>query len=536
MGSKHSTGNPSLKAQSNNLKAPQDKPKVQLDNKPLRESEHNSTPFMDVNLEIKLPPAPKLIKEAKNVIRINCSEGADTGGISFMFINREDLNSSFLLQLPMKKGNPKLITILQQLSSREHFNRTLKIEGTYHTNCVDINKPITYFADCQPLYFTFPQVVKLPVEFISKDNTPTSNKLSVSFVSKESGANIHKLIREHFKLGSDASPYKLNLQKPTGELLVIPNQWDFILDSNKDDLSNGQLIVSDLAPEISFTVNTLRKKERTIITCSPDVFGYQLKVKLQKQLHIPTENQDIIFRNSKLEDYKTLGTAGIHEGAKLFVIIKFPPSPTVMVLLKQKNKPLRVEPFSETALEWQKIYPGLCIKGICSNKACAAVNQKVIVNLGFTMFDIIADRQRCKCPQCDRIVEPDMLWVYKSAFIFSAVKNYGQDNCQRLVDQAWRIQYGIGFQYQIPKPTAQPGWTHRKIITRDICLEELSRSHNLKEGNDALKVSETETVACVVCKKGVDIKMRKECHHAHHDECYSQLSKVISSKCLLCAI
>ena len=483
--------------------------------------------------EIKYWP-PELISVTKKVIYINCTKG--DSGISIMFINRKELSSSFLLRVTINKRNPlTLDKITQQLSSVEYLNRPLEIEGTYHTNDVDMSKPINYYADCQPLYFTFQQKVNLPVVFKSQ-RIPIRDDLTVNFVSKSSSYEIHEKINEHLKLGSDASPYKLSLQKPTGELLAIPNQWDFILDSNKDDLSNGQLIVSDLAPEISFTVNTLRKKEKTIITCSPDVFGYQLKVKLQKQLHIPTENQDLIFRNSKLEDYKTLGTAGIHEGANLILIIKFPPSALVMVLpeLDYRFQPV-VEPYFEGAFpEWRIVTPGLCVEGKCENRSCSSLGREVIVPLGFTMFDLIADKHRCKCPACGYLVKPSRLLVYKCSFIWCVLQKPGKATCQRKVNQIWKIQFAISCVYQMSKPEAVSDDTHRKIFTREISLEELSQ--NRFEVDKYGNLPTSKTVTCAVCKEQADIELLKDSCHADHVECYSKLSDVTNSKCLLCGV
>ena len=49
---------------------------------------------------------------------------------------------------------------------------------------------------------------------------------------------------------------------------------------------------------------------------------------------------------------------------------------------------------------------GLCLEGICERRGCPAYKQPVIMNQGFTSFDLIEDGHSCSCPSCSSAVVP----------------------------------------------------------------------------------------------------------------------------------
>ncbi len=59
-----------------------------------------------------------------------------------------------------------------------------------------------------------------------------------------------------------------------------------------------------------------------------------------------------------------------------------------------------------TAPEWRRAEPGLCLEGMCINVACRANGSMVIVNKGFTDFDVDREYNDCQCPVCHKPVAP----------------------------------------------------------------------------------------------------------------------------------
>lgn len=72
------------------------------------------------------------------------------------------------------------------------------------------------------------------------------------------------------------------------------------------------------------------------------------------------------------------------------------------------NTGLKRVDWSNRASPWRISKPGLCLEGICSNNQCEAHGQRVIMPIGYTVFDIVTDSNETttKCPVCNKYVEP----------------------------------------------------------------------------------------------------------------------------------
>ncbi len=67
--------------------------------------------------------------------------------------------------------------------------------------------------------------------------------------------------------------------------------------------------------------------------------------------------------------------------------------------------PTRQE-WSNSAPDWRMASPGLCLEGVCTKQGCSAYKNHVIMNHGFTSFDLIEDGYSCECPKCASPVVP----------------------------------------------------------------------------------------------------------------------------------
>lgn len=465
----------------------------------------------------------QLRTQSRNIIKISCSETNVEECVFVLFLNKEDPYSSFILQITKEESiSLSVRTVAQQLASQFHLNRDIEIQETYYTDHIELAKPISYYLDCQPLYFIFRDTFSLPLGI--KSQGTQRDDIIVNLVSDVSGAAIHEKIRVH--LMNDDAPYLVSLENDADGTIAIPNQSSFTLGNKIEKFTQGRLVVSNLAPEIKIVINTLRRATTTI-TCSPDIFIKGLKGEIQKKLHIPVQYQEIVYRNRKLNDYETLVNAGIHDEDNIFIITKLPVNPSEMVLIEGKNKSLRVQPYDDaTSPAWRKLLPGLCIEGQCLNKKCSSEGN-VIVALGFTMFDIFADREMCKCPVCDSAIKPEKMGFYQCMYTWSCIKSNSMDSIVRYSPQAWKIQYDFNFEFSFPLGEERlPEMTSYKVYTKEINLRQLSQNQITGEFN----------MACVVCKEYLPLARKEPCGHAHHEECYSKLAEVISSKCLLCSV
>ncbi|CAF1452305.1 unnamed protein product [Rotaria sordida] len=57
---------------------------------------------------------------------------------------------------------------------------------------------------------------------------------------------------------------------------------------------------------------------------------------------------------------------------------------------------------------WRMAAWGLCLEGICTNSACNAFRQQVVIPIGYKRFDLLndADETTTVCPVCKQYVEP----------------------------------------------------------------------------------------------------------------------------------
>ncbi|CAF1493777.1 unnamed protein product [Rotaria sordida] len=76
--------------------------------------------------------------------------------------------------------------------------------------------------------------------------------------------------------------------------------------------------------------------------------------------------------------------------------------------------------WSTTGQKWRQARSGKCLEGKCTKSGCEAYDQKVIIPIGYGLFDLLRDSDAAsKCPMCEEYVEPitalfnDCWWKYK---------------------------------------------------------------------------------------------------------------------------
>lgn len=74
------------------------------------------------------------------------------------------------------------------------------------------------------------------------------------------------------------------------------------------------------------------------------------------------------------------------------------------------NDNLQRKSWSNSAPIWRICIPGLCLEGLCLNEKCDAHQQRVVVPIGYGMFDLLLDSNETTvvCPLCKLYVEPSI--------------------------------------------------------------------------------------------------------------------------------
>ncbi len=64
--------------------------------------------------------------------------------------------------------------------------------------------------------------------------------------------------------------------------------------------------------------------------------------------------------------------------------------------------------FVKDAPDWRITCPGLCLEGVCKNEECEAFGEIIVMQFGYTNFDLIRDAKSssCVCPMCNSSVTP----------------------------------------------------------------------------------------------------------------------------------
>ena len=126
---------------------------------------------------------------------------------------------------------------------------------------------------------------------------------------------------------------------------------------------------------------------------------------------LPVDEMRIIFGGKQLEDSHYLSDYNIINDSTLFLCLRqvgggCGPAPGVPFADVTDRAGPQKSDWSDSAPDWRHASRGLCIEGKCSNKRCEAYSHMVIMNKGFSEFDLINDGHTCHCPMCDTDVVP----------------------------------------------------------------------------------------------------------------------------------
>ena len=126
--------------------------------------------------------------------------------------------------------------------------------------------------------------------------------------------------------------------------------------------------------------------------------------------------------------------------------------------------------WSDEAPDWRIAYPGLCIEGECANRMCEAYGHMVIMNKGWTEFDLINDSHLCKCPICKERVVPITCGFNNCKWKIIARKvELGKP---QMFKTDWK-SVGDLYKYYSPEKSGEANFVALKIICRKTDSQKL---------------------------------------------------------------
>ena len=169
--------------------------------------------------------------------------------------------------------------------------------------------------------------------------------------------------------------------------------------------------------------------------------------------------------------------------------------------------------WSDSAPDWRHARKGLFIEGKCSNKHCRAYGHMVIMNKGFTEFDLINDGHTCQCPVCKEPVVP---------------VTCGFNNCQ------WKV---IG--RKIEKLGQPPKMFKTEWKSAGDAYERFSPNINGSAHFLDLKIlcEVGQRMLCVVCAESIERDEKvaiAECRHTFHSDRCFDVATSVDRNCIRC--
>ena len=161
--------------------------------------------------------------------------------------------------------------------------------------------------------------------------------------------------------------------------------------------------------EISLFIEGLTGRVKTVYI-SQDATMLSLYKEVAQVTEQPVEELRLVYGGTQLncDDEVRISDEKVQHGSTVSALKKFRgvgSLPGVLYTDITSDSGTQEMKWSDHAPKWRTAKPGLCIEGICTNSNCDANDKVVIVNHGYSDFDLINDVHTRKCPVCLRYVE-----------------------------------------------------------------------------------------------------------------------------------
>ena len=160
------------------------------------------------------------------------------------------------------------------------------------------------------------------------------------------------------------------------------------------------------------------------LDCKPDATIETVKNKIQDCEGIPPDQQRLVFAGRQLEDSDCLSLCNIQRGSIVDLILRLRGGGGSSFADLSQAGAFETFGWSSDAPDWRRVSRGLCLEGRCKNTACAADGEMVIINMGFTKFDLLSpnDLEKVLCPMCHEPVRPTTCAFNRCWWNFAGIK------------------------------------------------------------------------------------------------------------------
>ena len=150
-----------------------------------------------------------------------------------------------------------------------------------------------------------------------------------------------------------------------------------------------------------------------------------VKKKLEKLQEVPEEAQRLIYAQVQLSDDKTLSYYNIQRENTLHMIerLKGGGAPMPVTLNDYSTNKYKEVTLVCGDSTYDCVDLGLNYRGTCRNTNCSSIDDKVVVQKGFGEISYSMDHFRTKCPNCNKKIEIEEIWMYKCTYYMEFMKD-----------------------------------------------------------------------------------------------------------------
>lgn len=168
-----------------------------------------------------------------------------------------------------------------------------------------------------------------------------------------------------------------------------------------------------------------------------------------------------------LNECNTLGSLALKDQDSLLVKVVHAGGGINFVDLSDL-KNIKTSQWNDKAPAWRCHIPGLNLQGECKNENCVSYKKgRVVMNMGYISFDLIRNRKLCKCPMCNKFVNPTHCSFNNCEYTWSGEKFLDTRETEIYRAQEWRKVGDECLTYE-PKESGLAEWVTLKIHTQKI--------------------------------------------------------------------